>query len=285
MGNKFAKGFALSVKVCNLYDELINLVQFNGEDSSEFNRISSELQNLVVQERNAYNSLELMRVEYYIKLLDDYKLDDCYMNRYFSKLICRKNLILYEDFSVSGFTLDAVIDGKILIDTIKKVDMRIKETIPSDFQEKLFSEDLSLIHKIQKYSFLSKNEYVENLSLSHNFDIDMIPSISLESISMMFGANQFEMNLYQNVFVSSAIELINHLFSDIYMDTIEIEMVYSTLLRITEFEVLLEQLNIKAFSEVIRYFNSIVKGIKRSPASDSVRNLLVKRRNTFNCGK
>ena len=274
----FMKGFMISSKICKLYDDLAILsLEEKDNDGIYFEKLD-ELKDLIRIEDENYSLLSLDDANKYLSVIDHNNLDDRYINRYYLKLISRKNAITYPDLMVSNFSLDSVINSKILIDTLRKTYNSISDMEVLNEDEENFLTELKVYHNTLKYTFFSENEFIEKIGLYFKFDVNNMPVFEMELIKGLFNLDSIDIS--QESLVYNAMKTIDLI---IYSDKKStVPNVYLALYNVNQLEVLISLLDKLSIAKVIRYYNSCSKDkIKNKVYLRTVRDIISRRRNDF----
>ncbi len=246
------------------YDRLRYLSGEDKEDSREFKDIITKLKKSVKVENNEYKKLTNEELLNCLIDIENNKYINPSLLRHFSKLnhelqIREGNPVLNDDL------LNDVISTKLLIDVIKRLDLKI-QNISNDPE---FSEEdvhiLNILHRVHKFSYLFSNNYIESLALKHNFDIEKIPRLFFSDIE-----TRYNIEFYKNanpLFLKYATDSIDELLRIDESD--EYARAYLTLFEMSRIECIINLLDINTAKELQKYIDynyietDILKDIKK----------------------
>lgn len=279
MNKKFMKGFMISSKICQTYEEISVISLTDNEDSDEYFEIIDKLKFLIIEEDKTYSLLNLEDIKQYLYEINLNDLDNCYIERYYSKLNYRKKILTGEEMAISGFLLGSIVNSKILIDMMKKTDNSIEEMEVFNSEEEDFLEDLKLYHNTSKYTFFSENEFIEKIGLLYNFDIKQIPNLTFEAIQKIYQVDLIDIS--QNALLYSVFNLIDSLICDNKKCTIP--NVYFALSTTSHLEVMISLMNKDSLIKVIKYYNSRYKDSKCNKVYlRSIKDAILRKKEEFN---
>ena len=280
--SEYIMGLGITVKICKLYDKLVSLVMSGNEFNDEFNEIVLELKELINKENVVYNKLdETSGYKYYNKYQDvDIISLDTFKSRYYTKLKERINIIDGSNDSGYPFSLETAIMGKILIDSIKKIENDIVSKIDYNDDECIYYL-LYSFHKSYKYTLISMNSFLERLAIDFNFDILMIPNISFERIKDNFECNNKFYNYLDNILLIMAKDILKIINDN--TSNLDIISIYSNLLSISQLDVITSYLSKESLNKLLNYLNA--SNINQSNNDKLIKKLVVNKIYGDNNGK
>ena len=246
------------------YDRLRYLSGEGKEDSQEYKEILAKLKKSVKVENDEYQKLTNEELLTCLIALENNSYHNSSIARHYSKLnhelqIREGNQVLNDNL------LNDVISTKLLIDVLKRLDLKI-ERITNDME---FSEEditiLNIFHRVHKFSYLFSNNYIESLALEYNFDIYKMPKLFFSDIEM-----DYNIEFYKNskpLFLKYATDSIDELLKIDADD--EYARAYLTLFELSRIECVINYLDINTTKELQKYVDyhykdsDIVKDIKR----------------------
>lgn len=280
--SEYIMGLGISVKICKLYDDLVSLVLADSEFCPEFNKKVLELEELIDKENDVYNKLDEDNVYKFYNNLNGIDMTnlDSIKNRYYSKIKERMNVIDGSNDSDYPFSLETAIMGKILLDTIKKIEYDINLNINDNDKDSIYNL-LYSFHKSYKYTLISMNSFLERLAIDFNFNISLIPDISFDKIKDNFDCNSKFYNYLDNVLLIISIDIFKNISDN--KDNLDITSIYSNLLSITELDIITSYLSNKSLNKLLDYINSF--SINLSNNDKIIKKLVVNKICGDNCGK
>ena len=269
--SEYVMGLGITVKICKLYDKLVSLVMSGNEFNDEFNEIVLELKELINKENVVYNKLdETSGYKYYNKYQDvDIASLDTFKSRYYSKLKERINIIDGTNDSGYPFSLETAIMGKILIDSIKKIENDIISKIDYNAEECIYNL-LYSFHKSYKYTLISMNSFLERLAIDFNFDISLIPNISFERIKENFECNNRFNNYLDNILLIMAKDILKIMYDNNNLDIVSI---YSNLLSISQLDIITSYLSKESLNKLLVYLDT--SNINKSNNDKLIKKLVI----------
>lgn len=231
---EYINGLGISVKICKLYEVLIYLTMEDKHlnKTSEYINCIKNLKELIEEEDIVYDKLYIEQLDTYFKnILEDSGEWDNVKKRYCLKLKERIELLDINNYSNYPFTLNTVIFGKILLETLTKLENILKNE----------NTNLYSYHSIIKYGLISSNNFLEKLALDFNFDLHSIPNITFDKIKNNFYCNNNFYNNLNNLLYLDAIDVIDIILNS--NNQLDIENIYNNLFNISRLEVLMSYLN------------------------------------------
>ena len=263
-------GLGISVKICKLYEKLVYLELFDENNKQEYIDTVSELGLLIQNETDIYDKLDVFDLNKYYSLIKDNTDEfDVVKNRYFLKLKERIDCLDNIDLVDYPFTLDTAIYGKILLDSLVKIEIQFKNI---DNDNSIY--DLYSFHKTYKYTLISSNDFLERLAISFNFDLVNIPLVSFDKIKDNFNCdNSFNSKLNFKLYLF-AIDTINNLINN--DNNLDISNLYSNLLNISHLEVIISYMNKTMLERLVLYCEN--KNISEMKNGKFINNILIKKK-------
>lgn len=253
--SEYIMGLGITVRICKLYDDLVSMVLADSEFSSEFNNKVLELELLLDDENMAYDRLDEKNANIYFgRISNDDLLDlDNVKNRYYFKLKERLSILDGSNNSDYPFSIETAIVGKILLDSIKKIENDIINNLDNKDVNSIYNL-LYSFHRTYKYTLISMNAFLERLAIDFNFDISKIPSISFDRIKINYDCNSNFNKYLDNILLIIAKDIIKVLYSN---DTsIDVTSIYSNLLSISQLEIITSYLSINVLNKLSEYADS-----------------------------
>lgn len=251
--SEYIMGLGISVKICKIYDELIGLTLADNEYSETFDEYVDTLRKLIEDETVAYKKLdEPSTIAYFDKISENNETEfDNVKSRYYSKL-CERINVFDNGKGVSSFpfSLNTAIIGKILLEALQKVEKKILDSI-SIQEDKNTIDVLYSFHKTYKYTVISMNDFLERLAILYYFDLDSIPEVSFDKIKCNFKCNDNFSEYLNNRLLDLAKEIINILIID--CQDVNVNDIYSSLLAMSQLEVIISYLNKEKLEELVTY--------------------------------
>lgn len=263
----------ISMIALSYYEKLINLTNNYMEDSYEYDEIIEKLKEMIMLENKEYNSISIDVINNYFSNLDFNKINTSLEERMFNKLSWRKKVLDGETKTDDMAILSDVIDSKILIDTLKLVNIKINAIDEDNDMLTVLRE----YHRNSKYTYLSSNNYLELLSIAYNFDIDKIPSINFSDIEKLYGINF--VNSSGKIFYYYIIDGMNYLATINHND--KALEAYLSLMELSRIEVLLKYIDKDMLISIMEVYNKEYSIYKDNAALINVKRLIRKRKEEF----
>lgn len=279
--SEYIMGLGMSVRICKLYDDLVSFVLADNEFSQEFNKKVLELEILLDDENKVYEKLDENNIN---KYLDQFSNDsivelDSVKSRYYNKLKERLSVLDGTNNSDYPFSLETVIIGKLLLDSMKKVENNIVNSLnDGDFS---IYDLLYSFHRTYKYTLISMNAFLERLAVEFNFDISNIPNISFERIKENFDCNNRFYYYLDNLLLMIAKDTVKMINTDNNSD--DITVIYSNLLSISQLEIITLNLSNNALNELYSYLD--ITNLSSSVNGRYIKKLVNNKINGDNNGK
>ena len=272
--SEYIIGLGISVKICKLYEKLIYLELIDKTNSDEYIDTVNELDMLVQNETDIYDKLDIFDLnKYYSEIKNDTNDLDIVKNRYYLKLKERIDSLDNVYFCDYPFTLDTAIYGKILLDSLVKIEEQFK-CIDTDNSVDNSVFDLHSFHKTYKYTLISSNDFLERLAINFNFNLLDVPMVSFDKIKDNFGCgNDFNNKLNFKLYLL-AIDIINVLINN--ANNLDISYLYSNLLYISQLEVIISYMDKSLLERLILYCDS--KKILENRNGKFINNILIKKK-------
>lgn len=239
--SEYIMGLGISVKICNIYEELVCLTICDNEHTLEYIKNIELLSNLIDDETITYDKLDDEDIiKYFNRInMEDMSKFDSVKSRYYSKLKERKEILDDDKLSLYPFTLDTAISGKILLDSLVKLEKQFLDKDGNIIQDDIFYE-LYSYHKAHRFTLISSNDFLERLAVDFDYNILEIPNISFDVIKKNFKyGKDFSKYLNRTLFLMG-IEIINTIIKSKNNDTYDI---YTNILYMLELEVIISYLD------------------------------------------
>ena len=239
--SEFIMGLGISVKICSLYEELVCLTICDNEHTDEYIKNIDLLRNLIDDETNTYDKLDEKDVVRYFNSINEEDMGnfDSVKSRYYSKLKERKEILDDDKASLYPFTLDTAISGKILLDSLVKLEKQFLDIDGNIISDDVIFEIYSY-HKAHKFTLISSNDFAERIAVDFDYNIIDIPNISFDVIKRNFkGGKEFNRYLNRTLYLMG-IEIINTLINSKNNDAYDI---YTNMLYMLELEVIISYLD------------------------------------------
>lgn len=247
---EYINGLGISVQICKLYEMLIYLTIENKclNTSSDYKKCIDKLKELIQEEDIVYDKLNEDQLDTYFKnILDDLSEWDNVKKRYYLKLKERIDLLDISNYSDYPFTLNTVIFGKILLETLLKLENILKKD----------NSSLYSYHSTIKYGLMSSNDFLEKLALDFNYDLQSIPNITFDKIKNNFNYNNNFYNNLNNLLYLDTIDVIDMILNS--NNDLNIENIYNNLFNISRLEVLIKYLDNNSLKKINNYLRNYTK--------------------------
>lgn len=253
--SEFIMGLGISVKICSLYEELVCLTVCDNEHTLEYIKNIDLLRNLIVDETDIYDKLEDKDIIKYFNRINEEDMSkfDSVKSRYYSKLKERKDLLDDNKFYGYPFTLDTAISGKILLDSLVKLEKQLIDKDGNIIQDDVIYE-LYSYHKAHRFTLISSNDFLERLAVDFDYNIIEIPNVTFDVIKKNFKCNNgFYKYLNRTLFLMG-IEIINTLINSNNSDTYDI---YTNMLYMSQLDAIISYLDDTYIDRLSKYVNSL----------------------------
>jgi len=276
--NKYINGYIISIRIVSLYDKLREYSYNNITDTEEYYTCIEEIKKLIKLENNEYNKLDISLINNYLDNICQEGIDNPYDERYYLKLLNHKKRIVNKENNSEDSIVSMIIDSKIQIDVLKKINELIYTCNTFNYDEELFLNELISYHEASKYTYLTSNNYLELLSLYSDFNIEKIPTLSFEKIEEEYNLSFIEES--QPIFIDSITFSIDNLFK-LDDNNNNIEKVYTMLYNFSEIEVFLSYLTLNSLKIISDYYENNLKNCKGSIARTNIKRLINNRKKDF----
>ncbi len=187
------KAASISKTIAKSYEKIIRYDC--DEESEEYKEEIENIKKNISDELAAYQNLTIEEVLNFAKILaDKLKLRSPSLIdiRIKQKLNERKEFII-NDENLDAYLIRRLFDNKLTIEALKIANQRVKSLESELSIEELENDYIKLVINIrqQKYIHLANNAYLENVALSHLFNIDNLPNIPIEKIEEAHKTNYF----------------------------------------------------------------------------------------------
>ena len=243
----------LSGAIITCYLHLTELIIANETDSEEFKDLIKEITRIIEQERKEYQKIDLEQVNKFITIFDQIN-NTPIENRVCERLKERKDVILNIPRLNDYTTLGAITSAKIMLDTIKLMEAKIKSLEDDEEENEQEVKLLYVYHKAAMFEYLTNTTYIEKRALKYNFDVEKIPAISYTEINELFNVN-----LPQDMQKT----LLNHILEDLlYLDNInelepdKILNTYLALFELSRIEAMIKDLEKNTLELLRTIFNA-----------------------------
>lgn len=253
--SEFIIRLGISVKICKVYEELVCLTICDNEHTDEYKKNIDLLKKLIEVETNSYDKLDYDDIVRYFSNIDTTDVDnlDSVKSRYYSKLKERKDLIEDDKFSLYPFTLNTAISGKILLDSLIKLEKQFLDNDNDMIRNDTFF-DLYSYHKAHKFTLISSNDFLERLAIDFDYNIMDIPNINFDVIKRNFDCGKNFSKYLNELLYLMAIETIYNILYNENKDTYDI---YTNMLYMSELDVIINYLDNNYIKKLNEYYNNI----------------------------
>lgn len=275
---KYEKGFNLSLKICNKYDELSNLYMMGMYNSDKYNSCLNDIKVLISNEKYIYDDLSFLEAADYFNVLSNLKFKDfssvgidniSVFKRYYLNIRSRVNLNNGND--LENLFMDDKLSGMITIETLRKTYNSILNVSTENINEVKFKNKLFNIFNACIINICSLYQYSEDYGLRYKYDISSIPVFNIKD---EFDNNDYDRTNLLEYAKSDISELLN--FSDFENTP---ENVFLMLYISSKIDVYLDLFNQKELRELNEYYNSVRNSYKDSFMDNTIRNKFIKKKN------
>ena len=208
-----------SIIITAAYCKLMKLSINNLEHSNEFNETINLIKRIIPIEYEQYKELSDEELYNWYQSINTEENRSQFQERINNKL---NEVIAHQKAKHlnDGNLLSSVITGTVMIDVFKDLYNNIAALL---FNQEITTEEFNMIlnmYKIFRFNYLSVNNYVENICLTNNFDIQNTENLSLKDIEEKYQINFI--NNSDKLFVKYITEAIKEL------DYIEVNNKYLT---------------------------------------------------------
>lgn len=236
---EYINGLGVSVRICKIYETLMYLTITN--KTSEYKKCIDKLKDLIEEEDLVYDKLNDEQLDIYFRnILEDTNEWDSVKKRYYLKLKERIDLLDINNYSEYPFTLNTVIFGKILLDTLSKLERLLVD-----------NSNLYSYHNTIKHGLISSNEFLEKLVLDFNYEILSVPRITFDRIKDNFKCNDNFYDNLNNVLYLDSIDTIDNILKN--GNNLDVQNIYNNLFNICRLEVLISNLNKDYLKKIEKY--------------------------------
>ena len=181
------KAMVVSTIIAGYYEKLIRFTVLEEEDSDEYNEYIKLIQKAKKEENKLYQNLSHKELIDYINS-NDFK-NSVYNSQTIAQVrICKKlieigsKVLNNEAIDRNIPSLSEIIDNAILLEALKKVNRQIESLEDYDIDDPEVLMKLKAHNKVCKYGQLMPDNYMEELALNYNFNIEKIPLTPLDKI-------------------------------------------------------------------------------------------------------
>ena len=255
------------------YNKLIDLSLGNMENTEEFKKEVSEVKRLFVAEKKEYNRVTDWELDNYFKSFTDDKLKNLLDAREYNKLKEKKRL--NEGYlNANGVLISSIISGKLFIDIIKDTQDTINRLL---YEGKIDEGDLYILNlycRRYKFHYFTANNFIEELAIQKEFNLDKIEKIDFGDIEEAFNIKFIDKS--QNIFYEYVMAAINDL-GNLDMEDIH-EQTFLSMLNVAKVKSLLPYLNIDILNKISEMINDGSSKYERNSALTKVKKLINKRK-------
>lgn len=268
--NKFDRCYHISSLIIDKYVQLLNY--FTDEETKK--KIINELQQLVMEEYDVISSMSLEEIETYLEIISKNRTQNStpglirVMNRIHDfmdvlqgNFITASELGITDSFNDIKFSIYGSILAMIDLNVVKSLKRKLDSLVISSNNDKVY---ISLLYgKLQrsKIDFLFTTSPAEIVSLLNNTDIDKISNIDPDNIrkkiNTLYGNNNDLKFLLDNTIAWYIKEVIKEL-SEVKIVNNNPYDIYSYLVSISQFEVLISYLDRRNLCSVYNYCCNLV---------------------------
>ncbi len=259
--------------IAESYYEKLRRLSFEGEESSkEFDDTVDKLKECVHVETNAYHSLSMEEMQEAIKIFEKKGVNCSIDARIYAKL---QEYIRDRARSNISVEISNIISSKIIIDVLKKVTNQLIDLDPEAVEEEEI-DTLLKYNDVYKYTYLTRNKYIEKLAISGRFSILALPDIKFEDVENHYNMHFVKecAHLAFSYIQDSLNELINNNSEDKYTK------VYISVFEIARIEVMLPYLDKDNLIKLSEYVDEL--DFKKDDSNyDRIKRLIRKRKEEF----